>query len=108
MSRTPPFAVAAGHRLTAETAAETLRAGGNAVDAAVAGALTACVAEPVLASLLGGGFLMARKPNGDARLLDFFVHPALFWTLGPKEAQRLADEPEKYFHWGDAGEYAAP
>lgn len=67
------FAVAAGHRLTAETAAETLRAGGNAVDAAVAGALVACVVEPVLASLLGGGFLMVRKPSGETGLLDFFV-----------------------------------
>ena len=40
--------------------------------------------------------------------LDFFVHPALFWSLGRKEAQRLADEPEEDFHWGDAWEYAAP
>lgn len=73
MSRKAPFAVAAGHRLTAETAAEVLRAGGNAVDAAVAAALTACVAEPVLASLLGGGFLMVRTSKGRTRLLDFFV-----------------------------------
>ncbi len=67
------FAVAAGSRLAAESAAEALRAGGSAVDAAVAGALAACVAEPVLASLLGGGFLMVREPGGRARLLDFFV-----------------------------------
>ena len=66
-------AVAAGHALVAEAADETLRAGGSAVDAAVAGALTACVAEPVLASLLGGGFLMARAADGKAKLLDFFV-----------------------------------
>jgi gamma-glutamyltranspeptidase/glutathione hydrolase len=67
------FAVAAGSRLAAESAAEALRAGGTAVDAAVAGALAACVAEPVLASLLGGGFLMVRDPGGKTRLLDFFV-----------------------------------
>ena len=76
MARTEPnrgFAVAAGSRLAAETAAEALRAGGNAVDAAVAGALAACVAEPVLASLLGGGFLMVREADGRRRLLDFFV-----------------------------------
>ncbi len=66
-------AVAAGHKLTAETAAEVLRAGGNAVDAAIAGAMMACVVEPVLASLLGGGFLMARDPSGKTALLDFFV-----------------------------------
>lgn len=68
-----PFAIAAGHRRTAEAAEEILRAGGTAVDAAIAGALTACVAEPVLASLLGGGFLMVREPSGKAQLLDFFI-----------------------------------
>lgn len=67
------FAVAAGHRLTTETAAEVLRAGGTAVDAVIAGALTACVTEPALASLLGGGFLMVREAGGKASLLDFFV-----------------------------------
>ena len=66
-------AVAAGHALVAEAADEALRAGGSAVDAVVAGALTACVAEPVLASLLGGGFLMARDAKGETKLLDFFV-----------------------------------
>lgn len=102
------FAVAAGHRLTAETAAETLRAGGNAVDAAIAGALVACVVEPVLASLLGGGFLMARRPTGEARLLDFFVQT-------PRAKERDADlreieadfgETRQVFHIG-AGAIAA-
>ncbi len=67
------YAVAAGHRLTAEAAAETLRAGGTAVDACIAGALAANAAEPVLASILGGGFLMVREASGKTRLLDFFV-----------------------------------
>ncbi|MFV0474809.1 MAG: gamma-glutamyltransferase [Pikeienuella sp.] len=69
----PAFAVAAGHRLTAEAAAEVLGAGGTAVDATIAGALVACVAEPALASLFGGGFLMARSAEGRVGLLDFFV-----------------------------------
>lgn len=68
-----PYAVAAGHDLTADTAAEVLASGGSAVDAAVAAAWVACVAEPVLAGLMGGGFLMVRPPEGRARLLDFFV-----------------------------------
>lgn len=67
------FAVAAGSRLAAQAAAETLRAGGTAVDAAIAGALAACAAEPVLASPMGGGFLMVRPASGPARLLDFFT-----------------------------------
>lgn len=68
-----PFAIASGHALTTETAAEVLRAGGNAMDAAVAAALVATVAEPVLAGLLGGGFLMAVAPGKTPKLLDFFV-----------------------------------
>ncbi|MEO0361373.1 MAG: gamma-glutamyltransferase, partial [Pseudomonadota bacterium] len=111
MSRKAPFAVAAGHRQTAETAAEVLRAGGSAVDAAVAGGLMACVAEPVLASLLGGGFMMVRAPNGETRLLDFFVQT-------PRAKTREADldlraieadfgEAKQIFHIG-AGAIAAP
>ena len=65
-------AVSAGHRLTAAAAADILRQGGNAFDAVVAALLTACVCEPVLASLGGGGFLMARPAGGQTRLVDFF------------------------------------
>lgn len=67
-------AVAAGHRLTAETAAEVLRSGGNAYDAAVAAFFTMCVCEPVLSSLSGGGFLLARDGGGQTTLFDFFNH----------------------------------
>ncbi len=66
-------AVAAGHRLTAESAANILREGGNVFDAAIAGLWTSCVVEPVLSSIGGGGFLMARDAGGAARLFDFFV-----------------------------------
>jgi gamma-glutamyltranspeptidase/glutathione hydrolase len=67
------YAVAAGSRLAAEAAAEVLQAGGTAVDAVVAAALAACVAEPVLASLMGGGCLMLLDRGGKTRLLDGFV-----------------------------------
>jgi gamma-glutamyltranspeptidase/glutathione hydrolase len=47
--------------------------GGNAFDGALAALATACVAEPMLASLGGGGFLMA-QPAGEASCIyDFFV-----------------------------------
>ncbi len=72
-TRTFKGAVAAGHRLTAETAANILREGGNVFDAAIAGLWTSCVVEPVLSSIGGGGFLMARDAGGTARLFDFFV-----------------------------------
>ncbi|MGD9668637.1 MAG: gamma-glutamyltransferase family protein [Hyphomicrobiaceae bacterium] len=70
--------VAAGHQATASAAAEVLRAGGNAFDAAIAGLFAACVAEPVLASPGGGGFLMSHDPgSGPDRLYDFFVDTPL-------------------------------
>ncbi|HRY08033.1 MAG TPA: gamma-glutamyltransferase [Hyphomicrobiaceae bacterium] len=70
--------VAAGHQATAAAAAEMLRAGGNAFDAVIAGLFTACVAEPVLASPGGGGFLMCHDPaGGPDKLYDFFVDTPL-------------------------------
>ncbi len=65
--------VAAGHTLTAEAAAEVLRAGGNAYDAVLAALMVACVAEPVLCSPGGGGFLLARPASGKPQVYDFFV-----------------------------------
>ena len=56
--------VAAGHKLTAEAAAEILEDGGNAFDACLAGMAMAFVAEAVFASPGGGGFLMARDARG--------------------------------------------
>lgn len=71
-------AAAAGHPQTTETATVLLAEGGNAVDAALGAMLTACVAEPVLASLGGGGYLLARPPGGAApRLYDFFIQTPL-------------------------------
>jgi gamma-glutamyltranspeptidase/glutathione hydrolase len=66
-------AVATGHAATAEAAAFALREGGNAFDAAIAAHWTACVAEPVLTSLGGGGFLLAQTGNGLTRVYDFFA-----------------------------------
>ena len=68
--------VAAGHRLTADAAAEVLRAGGTACDAAIAAGWMACVCEPVLASPGGGGFAMVGNGT-ETSLLDFFAHTPL-------------------------------
>lgn len=78
--------VAAGHEATAGAAELILREGGNAFDAVVAAHLAACVAEPVLSSLGGGGFLLAHTADGVDRLYDFFVQT-------PK---RLAEEADFY------------
>ncbi len=65
--------VSAGHQATADAAAEILKDGGNAFDAVVAAHMTACVAEPVLTSFAGGGFLLAETASGRQTLYDFFV-----------------------------------
>lgn len=66
------WAVAAGHPETAKAASEILKLGGNAFDAAVAAMLTACIAEPVLASFGGGGFLTAYSTQATPAIYDFF------------------------------------
>jgi HME family heavy-metal exporter len=40
-------------------------------------------------------------------LLDFFVHPALFWTLGLKAAQRVVDSKEQHIVLVEEGAAAA-
>ncbi|MCP4407580.1 MAG: gamma-glutamyltransferase [Gammaproteobacteria bacterium] len=70
----PKGIIAAGHDITAEAAEHILRAGGNAFDAILAAHLAACVAEPVLSSLGGGGFLLAKPYDRSAVIYDFFTH----------------------------------
>jgi gamma-glutamyltranspeptidase/glutathione hydrolase len=65
--------VAAGHPRTAQAGADVLRAGGNAVDAALAAMLTSFVAEPLLTGLGAGGYMLVATPGGEDVLLDFFV-----------------------------------
>ncbi|MDH5411013.1 MAG: gamma-glutamyltransferase, partial [Alphaproteobacteria bacterium] len=64
--------IAAGDAETAAAAAEMLADGGNAFDAVLAALCVAPVSEPVLASLAGGGFLLARPADGKPVLYDFF------------------------------------
>src|SRR3954452_2122772 len=65
--------VAAGHPLSAAAGADALRAGGNAVDAAIAAMLTSWVAEPLLTGPGAGGYMLVAPPGGEPVLLDFFV-----------------------------------
>src|SRR3954452_13171888 len=65
--------VAAGHPLTAGAGADALRAGGNAVDAALAALLTSFMTEPLLTGLGAGGYMLVSPPDGAPVLLDFMV-----------------------------------
>jgi gamma-glutamyltranspeptidase / glutathione hydrolase len=79
--------VAAGHPLTAQAGADVLRAGGNAVDAAVAAVLMSFVAESPLTGPGAGGFMVVHA-GGESHLLDFFVAaPGL--GLGDREPGAL-------------------
>ncbi|MEM9781535.1 MAG: gamma-glutamyltransferase [Pseudomonadota bacterium] len=91
----PDCAFAAGHPLTAETGLDVLRAGGSAADAVIAGAHMAMVAEPVLAGLLGGGFLMLREPSGRVGCLDMFVD-----TPGRRRPEGEVDLPAVHADFG--------
>lgn len=64
---------AAGHPVSAKAGADAFRAGGNAVDAAVAAMLTSFVAEPLLTGLGAGGLMTIAEPDGRVVCLDFFV-----------------------------------
>jgi gamma-glutamyltranspeptidase/glutathione hydrolase len=73
MSETPVFstaAVAAPHRLAAETGQTILAAGGNAVEAMVAMAATIAVVYPHMNGLGGDGFWLVREPKGRVHALD--------------------------------------
>jgi gamma-glutamyltranspeptidase / glutathione hydrolase len=64
--------VAAGHPLTAEAGADILRAGGNAVDAAIAAVLASFAVESPLTGFGAGGFMMISRGE-ETVLIDFFV-----------------------------------
>src|SRR5512146_2860717 len=67
----PHAMVASVHELASEAGVEMMKAGGNAVDAAVATGFTLAVVHPQAGNLGGGGFLLLRMANGETHFLDF-------------------------------------
>lgn len=63
--------VVAQEPLAADVGVEVLKAGGNAVDAAVAVALALAVTHPSAGNIGGGGFILARFADGRTTFLDF-------------------------------------
>jgi gamma-glutamyltranspeptidase/glutathione hydrolase len=59
------------HHLATDAGVEVLRAGGNAVDAAVATGFALAVVHPAAGNLGGGGFMLLRTHDGHATFLDY-------------------------------------
>jgi gamma-glutamyltranspeptidase/glutathione hydrolase len=69
--RDPHAMVASVDVLASRVGAEIMKRGGNAVDAAVAVALTLAVTWPEAGNLGGGGFMMIRNADGKTEALDY-------------------------------------
>lgn len=82
-------AVAADHSIASEAGAEILRAGGNAVDAAVATSLTLSVVRPYSCGLGGGGFMIVH-------LVDHPTHAPIDIAINYREQCPAACGPD-YF-----------
>ena len=57
--------------LASDAGVEMMRAGGNAVDAAVAVGFTLAVTYPYAGNIGGGGFMLVRMSNGEAVVIDY-------------------------------------
>ncbi len=75
-----------------EAGADVLRAGGNAVDAAIATGLALAVTHPTAGNIGGGGFMIIRFPDGTSTAIDF------------REKAPLKAHPEMFL--GEDGEYS--
>lgn len=63
--------IASAHPAASKIGLDILKAGGNAVDAAIATQFALAVCYPVAGNIGGGGFMVIRNTDGTAATLDF-------------------------------------
>jgi gamma-glutamyltranspeptidase / glutathione hydrolase len=90
--RTRGGVVVSANEIASRAGAEVLKAGGNAIDAAIATGLALAVVHPTAGNIGGGGFMVIRFADGRATTFDF------------REKAPLAAHPEMFVD--SAGEYS--
>ncbi|HRQ72698.1 MAG TPA: gamma-glutamyltransferase [Phycisphaerales bacterium] len=93
-ARFPHGAVAADHPVASEAGAAMLRAGGNAVDAAVAASFALSVVRPQSCGVGGGGFMVVYLP-GDP------VRGRVATAINYRETAPAAATPDMFVRAGD-------
>lgn len=81
----PTVAVAAPNVLASAAGEELARAGGNAVDVAIAAMVVACTTEPGICSLGGGGYATLAVPGEDPLTVDGYVARPGIGREGPSD-----------------------
>src|SRR6478609_7935531 len=98
MAETPVFstaAVAAPHRLAAETGQTILAAGGNAYEAMIAMAATIAVVYPHMNGVGGDGFWLVREPNGILRMIEACGGAGIGATIAAYRAEGFEELPPR-------------
>src|SRR5713226_6124271 len=84
----PRAMVASVHRLASRAGVQMMKAGGNAVDAAVAVGFALAVVHPQAGNLGGGGFMLVRLADGKTHFVDYREKaPAAAWANMYLDAQ---------------------
>ena len=74
--------------IASNVGADIMRRGGNAVDAAVAVALTLAVTWPEAGNIGGGGFMLVRKADGTEEAIDYRERAPLSATRASRAATK--------------------